>query len=77
MVPIAPYTHEGGPSIPVPAGSVITYTGDYMFGSDPGPGFPEFDITMPDGKTAHGHACGKDLEYWGRLVAGWCEPIET
>ena len=69
--PVGPSAWYSGPVI-VPSGTVITYIGQYEFGSDPGPGFPEFEVG-PDQERLH--AVGYELEYVGRPIKGWCEPL--
>jgi hypothetical protein len=54
----------------VPKGTTITYIGQYYWGSDPGPGFPLFNV---NGKKAY--AANSTLSHWGNILPGWCEPV--
>lgn len=66
------WSQSGG--IEIPKGTPITYTGDYMWGSDPGPGFPEFKAHLPTGDVVC-HAVGEDLEYVSWPLNTWLKSV--
>lgn len=58
--------------VSVSAGTPMKFVGYYHWGSDSGPGFPEFEVKFPH-RVERLHASGRGMEHWGRIVKGWCE----
>lgn len=58
----------------IPQGTKVTYAGDFLWGSDPGPGFPKFKVHFPSGDVEC-HAVGEDLEYVSWPLSTWLKSI--